>query len=100
MWGATAIGSSDFEQEDSEKFFFGHLVRSYDAFMSGADDEDGAQDAELEERFEMRNEAVQADVERLDEENAALLAQCDAPELAPRAGVARSVWIDRSQSNI
>ena len=29
----------DFEQEDSEKFFFGHLVRSYDAFMSGADDE-------------------------------------------------------------
>ena len=66
----------DFEQEDSEKFFFGHLVRSYDAFMSGADDED-AQDAELEERFEMRDEAVQADVDRLDEENAALRAEIE-----------------------
>ena len=69
--------ADDFEEEDSEKFFFGHLVRAYDAFMSGADDEDGAQDAELEERFEMRNEAVQADLERLDEENAALRAEIE-----------------------
>lgn len=38
--------------QDSEKFFFSYLCRSYEGFLAGNDDEE-AQDAELQERFDL-----------------------------------------------
>lgn len=54
--------------DDSDKFFYGFLLNAYSAFLAGEDDHD-VQDAELEERFEMRDASCAAEVEKLDAEN-------------------------------
>jgi kinetochore protein NDC80 len=58
-------------EDDTEKFMFGYLAGAYGGFMSDAYDEE-AQDLELEERFELRNESCTKGIEQLDEQNAAL----------------------------
>ena len=72
----------EFAEEDSEKFFFSYLSRSYEGFLAGADDEE-TQDAELQERFDLRNASVKNDVERLTEENGAMQVHPAAAAAAP-----------------
>ena len=72
-----ANGEEDeLHEEDAEKFFFSYLSRSYEGFLAGEDDE-AQQDAELQERFDLRNASVQNDVNTLTEENAAMQAEVE-----------------------
>jgi len=73
------VDTADFtnlSSDDSDKFFYDFLRRSYEAFLAGEDD-DETQGAELEERFELRDESCAAEVDRLDEENANLRAEIE-----------------------